>query len=257
MKVVLLAGGLGTRLAEETSIRPKPMVEIGGRPIIWHIMKIYLAHGIDEVIICCGYKGNYIKEYFANYALQTSDMSIDFRSGTTEYLSRRTEPWKVTLVDTGESTMTGGRLKRVRHLLGDEDFCFTYGDGVSNVDITALLRFHKEQAVLCTLTAVKPPGRFGALSLPGTASRVGAFAEKLDGQGAWVNGGFFVVNPKAIDLIADDATSWEKEPLEQLAASRNLAAFRHEGFWQPMDSLRDKLVLEDLWQSNRAPWRVW
>jgi glucose-1-phosphate cytidylyltransferase len=257
MKVVLLAGGLGTRLAEETGVRPKPMVEVGGRPILWHIMKTYLAHGVDEVVICCGYKGHMIKEYFASYALHTSDLEIDMRNNVTRYVSTRSEPWKVTLVDTGENTMTGGRLKRVRDYLGDEDFCFTYGDGVGNVDITSLLKFHREQQVMCTLTAVQPPGRFGALTLPNDANKVTSFGEKKDFAGAWVNGGFFVVNPKAIDLIESDSTSWEKEPLEALAGSGNLAAFRHHGFWQPMDTLRDKQVLEELWQSGKAPWKVW
>ncbi len=257
MKVVLLAGGLGTRLAEETGVRPKPMVEVGGRPILWHIMKTYLAHGVDEVIVCCGYKGYVIKEYFANYALHTSDLSIDFRNNSTQYTARRAEPWKVTLVDTGEATMTGGRLKRVREYLGDDDFCFTYGDGVGDVDISALIKFHREQQVQVTLTAVKPPGRFGALALHGDQHKVGSFKEKQDREGAWVNGGFFVVNPKAIDLIDGDATSWEKEPLERLANSGQLAAFRHHGFWQPMDSLRDKQVLEELWQSGKAPWKIW
>ncbi len=257
MKVVLLAGGLGTRLAEETGVRPKPMVEIGGRPILWHIMKTYLAHGVDEVIVCCGYKGYVIKEYFANYALHTSDLSIDFRSNSTQYTARRTEPWKVTLVDTGESTMTGGRLKRVRKYLGNEDFCFTYGDGVGDVDISALIRFHREEKALVTLTAVKPPGRFGALTLFGEQHTVGHFKEKQDTEGAWINGGFFVVNPKAIDYIDDDDTSWEKEPLERIAEAGLLRAYRHGGFWQAMDSLRDKQVLEELWQSGKAPWKNW
>jgi glucose-1-phosphate cytidylyltransferase len=257
MKVVLLAGGLGTRLSEETNIRPKPMVEIGGRPILWHIMKIYLSHGVDEVIVCCGYKGYVIKEYFANYALHTSDMTIDLRENTTQFRSRRAEPWKITLVDTGETTMTGGRLKRVREYLGDEDFCFTYGDGVGDVDITSLLKFHREHRAMVTLTAVKPPGRFGALALSKDSANVTSFREKPDGDGAWVNGGFFVVNPKAIDYIDNDATSWEREPLERIADAGQLAAFRHSGFWQPMDTLHDKQKLESLWASGKAPWKVW
>lgn len=257
MKLVILAGGLGTRLAEETSIRPKPMVEIGGRPIIWHVMKIYLAHGVDEVIICCGYKGYMIKEYFANYAMHSSDVIVDLRQNSVTYSSNRSEPWKITLVDTGEKTLTGGRLARVRDYLGDDDFCFTYGDGVGNIDITALLRFHRERGALVTLTAVKPTGRFGALALDQGEDFVREFQEKQDRTSAWVNGGFFVVNPSAIDLIAGDDTPWEKEPLEHLATHGQLAAFRHDGFWQPMDTLRDKQILEDLWQSGEAPWKVW
>ena len=257
MKLVLLAGGLGTRLSEETSVRPKPMVEIGGKPILWHIMKIYLAHGISEVIICCGYKGYVIKEYFANYLLHSADMTIDVQNNKMEFHARRAEPWRITLVDTGEATLTGGRLKRVREHLGSEDFCFTYGDGVGDVDITELVAFHKAQNVLCTLTATKPPGRFGALTLGRDEHMISSFREKPDGDGAWINGGFFVVNPKAIDLIEGDSTTWEREPLEQLANSGNLAAYRHAGFWQPMDTLHDKNKLETLWQSGKAPWKVW
>jgi glucose-1-phosphate cytidylyltransferase len=257
MKLVLLAGGLGTRLSEETSVRPKPMVEIGGKPILWHIMKIYLAHGVNEVVVCCGYKGYVIKEYFANYFLHMSDVTLDLQHNKMEIHERRSEPWRITLVDTGDNTLTGGRLKRVREHLGDEDFCFTYGDGVGDVNITELIRFHKEQKVLCTLTATKPPGRFGALAIGKDETKISSFREKPDGDGAWINGGFFVVNPKAIDLIEGDQTTWEREPLERLANDGNLAAFRHSGFWQPMDTLHDKNNLEKLWASGKAPWKVW
>ena len=257
MKLVLLAGGLGTRLSEETGVRPKPMVEIGGKPILWHIMKIYLAHGISDVIVCCGYKGHMIKEYFANYYLRSSDITFDLQHNEIVYHRRRSETWRVTLVDTGEDTLTGGRLKRVREHLCNEDFCFTYGDGVADVNITELIAFHKSQKVLCTLTATKPPGRFGALAMAHDEYKIDTFREKPDGDGAWINGGFFVVNPKAIDLIEGDQTTWEREPLEQLARSGNLAAYRHSGFWQPMDTLHDKNKLETLWQSGKAPWKVW
>jgi glucose-1-phosphate cytidylyltransferase len=257
MKLVVLAGGLGTRLSEETTIRPKPMVEIGGKPILWHIMKIYLAHGVDEVIVCCGYKGYVIKEYFANYFLHSSDVTLDLTCNKIEFHERRAEPWRITLIDTGDATLTGGRLKRVRDHLGDEDFCFTYGDGVGDVNITELLAFHRSQNVLCTLTAVKPPGRFGALALAREEYKISSFREKADGESAWINGGFFVVSPKAIELIDGDQTTWEREPLEQLAHSGNLAAYRHTGFWQPMDTLHDKNYLEKLWQSGKAPWKVW
>lgn len=257
MKLVLLAGGLGTRLSEETGVRPKPMVEIGGKPILWHIMKIYLAHGIRDVIVCCGYKGHIIKEYFANYYLHSSDVTFDLEHNDVVYHHRRAEPWRVTLVDTGEATLTGGRLRRVREHLGNEDFCFTYGDGVADVNITELIDFHRKQKVMCTLTATKPPGRFGALAMSKDQKKIETFKEKPDGDGAWINGGFFVVNPKAIDLIEGDQTTWEREPLEKLAQSGNLAAYRHTGFWHPMDTLHDKNKLETLWQSGMAPWKVW
>lgn len=256
MKAVILAGGLGTRISEETSVRPKPMVEIGGKPILWHIMKIYSYHGINDFVICCGYKGYVIKEYFANYFLHMSDVTFDMSSNSMAVHQRHAEPWRVTLVDTGEDTMTGGRLKRVRKYLENEEaFCFTYGDGVGDVDITALVRFHRQQNTLATLTATYPPGRFGALDIQ--ADKVTTFKEKPKGDGGMINGGFFVLSPKVIDFIDNDATIWEREPLEQLASQQQLAAFRHEGFWQPMDTLRDKNYLEELWQSGRAPWKVW
>lgn len=257
MKVVILAGGLGTRLAEETAVKPKPMVEIGGRPMLWHVMKIYAAHGINDVIVCCGYKGYVVKEYFANYFLHMSDVTFDLGRNSMEVHNRRAEPWRVTLVDTGDDTMTGGRLRRVREYIGDETFCFTYGDGVANVDITRLVKFHQEQKVLATLTAVKPPGRFGAVSLEEGQPKIRSFREKPRGDGMYVNGGFFVVEPKAIDRIESDATSWEQEPLEALAHDGNLAAYTHDGFWQPMDTLRDRKLLEDLWASGNAPWKIW
>lgn len=257
MKLVLLAGGLGTRLSEETSVRPKPMVEIGGKPMLWHIMKFYLAYGINEVIVCCGYKGYMIKEYFANYALHSSDVTLDLAENAVQLHQRRTEPWKITLVDTGESTLTGGRLRRVREHLGHEDFCFTYGDGVSDVNISELIKFHRDQDVLVTLTATKPPGRFGALALKAGETRITSFHEKPEGDGAWINGGFFVVNPRALELIEGDQTTWEREPLERLAAAGRLAAFRHAGFWHPMDTLHDKHQLEKLWAANQAPWKIW
>lgn len=256
MKAVILAGGLGTRISEETSTRPKPMVEIGGKPILWHIMKCYSTHGINEFVICCGYKGYVIKEYFANYFLHTSDVTFDMQHNTMEVHQRYAEPWKVTLVDTGENTMTGGRLKRVaEYVKNEEAFCFTYGDGVSNVNITDLLAFHKAQNVKATLTAAIPPGRFGALDM--VNSKVQSFREKPQGDGAMINGGFFVLSPEVIDYIQDDNTIWEREPLERLAEQGQLAAFHHDGFWQPMDTLRDKLHLEELWQSGKAPWKVW
>jgi glucose-1-phosphate cytidylyltransferase len=257
MKAVILAGGLGTRLSEETSIRPKPMVEIGGKPILWHIMKTYSAHGINDFIICCGYKGYIIKEYFANYFLYMSDVTFDMRFNQMNVHSGYAEPWRVTLVNTGDNTMTGGRLKRVREHLGNETFCFTYGDGVSNVNISELIKFHQEQKALATLTAVQPAGRFGAISLGQEQTKITSFREKQDGDGAWVNGGYFVLEPAVIDFIADDATVWEKEPLEKLADLEQLSAFKHSGFWQPMDTLRDKNYLEELWKSNQAPWKVW
>ena len=256
MKAVILAGGLGTRISEETSTRPKPMIEIGGKPILWHIMKTYSHHGINDFIICCGYKGYVIKEYFANYFLHMSDVTFDMNNNSMEVHQRNAEPWRVTVVDTGEDTMTGGRLKRVSKYVKDEDvFCFTYGDGVSDVDITKLIAFHREQGVQATLTATLPPGRFGSLDLKG--SKVNCFVEKPKGDGAMINGGFFVLSPKVIDLIAGDVTTWEREPLERLAQEGNLAAYQHHGFWQPMDTLRDKTHLEELWITGQAPWRVW
>jgi glucose-1-phosphate cytidylyltransferase len=256
MKAVLLAGGLGTRLSEETSVRPKPMVEIGGRPILWHIMSIYASHGVNEFIVCCGYKGHVIKEYFANYRLRNSDVTFDFGRDHIEYHAMRAEPWRVTLVETGEETMTGGRLRRVREHLKDDDlFCFTYGDGVGDVDITASIAFHRAHGKAATLTAAYPPGRFGALHIHD--GQVAMFEEKPKGDGAMINAGFFVLDPKVIDLIASDGTTWEHEPLRTLAAEGELMAFEHRGFWQPMDTLRDKHALEQLWAEGRAPWKSW
>ncbi|MGF6903733.1 glucose-1-phosphate cytidylyltransferase [Paraburkholderia sp. GAS348] len=256
MKAVILAGGLGTRLSEETAVRPKPMVEIGGKPILWHIMKMYSHHGISDFIICCGYKGYVIKEYFANYFLHMSDVTFDMAKNGMEVHHRYAEPWKVTLVDTGENTLTGGRLKRVKQYVAQEDaFCFTYGDGVGDINIAELIKFHKEVGVDATLTATYPPGRFGALDIE--SSRVNSFKEKPKGDGGMINGGFFVLSPRVIDLVDDDATVWEREPLERLAERGQLAAFQHDGFWQPMDTLRDKVLLEELWQKNAAPWKVW
>ena len=255
MKAVILAGGLGTRLSEETSTRPKPMVEIGGKPILWHIMKSYSAHGINDFVICCGYKGYVIKEYFANYFLHMSDVTFDMQHNQMEVHTRNAEPWKVTLVDTGDETLTGGRLKRVKQYVADEEmFCFTYGDGVSDVDIGASIQFHKAHGKLATLTATQPPGRFGALNLSG--QKINSFQEKPQGDGAWINGGFFVLSPKVIDYIDDDATIWEKAPMELLAKEGQLDAYFHDGFWQPMDTLRDKIHLEELWQSGKAPWKT-
>ena len=256
MKAVILAGGLGTRLSEETSSRPKPMIKIGGKPVLWHIMKIYSAHGINEFVVCCGYKGYVIKEYFANYFLHMSDVTLDINHNKMEVHQRHAEPWKVTLIDTGEATMTGGRLKRVADYVKDEEaFCLTYGDGVSDVNITELITFHKAQKVKATLTATFPLGRFGALEMQG--NKVHSFREKPKGDGAMINGGFFVLSPQVIDYIKDDKSIWEREPLEQLAKEGELAAFQHEGFWQPMDTLRDKINLEELWQTGTAPWKVW
>lgn len=257
MKAVLLAGGYGTRLSEETAVRPKPMVEIGEMPILWHIMKSYYAHGVKEFIVCCGYKGFVIKEYFANYRLHRSDVSFDAKTGAIEIHDSAAEDWKVTLVDTGQSSMTGGRLKRVAPYLDDETFCMTYGDGVSDVDIGALIRFHRAQGTYATLTAVQPPGRFGVMSLEAGETRVQHFREKADGSNAWINAGFFVLEPKVLDYIAGDHTVWEREPLEQLAAGGQLSAFSHEGFWHPMDTLQDRMVLEELWKSGEAPWKSW
>ncbi|EIJ43118.1 glucose-1-phosphate cytidylyltransferase [Beggiatoa alba B18LD] len=256
MKAIILAGGLGTRISEETHLRPKPMVEIGGHPILWHIMKIYSAYGIHDFIICLGYKGYIIKEYFANYFLHTSDVTFDMVNNHMEVHQNSAEPWRVTLVDTGEKTMTGGRLKRVRqYLTENEDFCFTYGDGVSNVNIAELIAFHKTQKTLATLTATQPPGRFGAINIQ--KHLITSFEEKPQGDGNWVNGGFFILSPKIIDYIKDDTTVWEREPLERLAQEGQLSAFLHTDFWQPMDTLRDKTLLEELWQSGNAPWKVW
>ena len=256
MKAVILAGGLGTRISEETHLKPKPMIEIGGKPILWHIMKIYSAHGVNDFIICCGYKGYLIKEYFANYFLHMSDVTFDMVNNRMEVHQQNVEPWRVTLVDTGEDTMTGGRLKRVAPYLKDEEaFCFTYGDGVGNVDIGALLKFHAASGKLATLTATRPPGRFGALRLDG--EKITSFEEKPLGDGNWINGGFFVLSPKVIDLIEGDGTFWEREPMEKLATDGQFEAFFHHGFWQPMDTLRDKNLLEELWASGRAPWKMW
>lgn len=255
MKAVILAGGLGTRLSEETQLRPKPMAEIGGKPILWHILKTYSSHGIDDFIICLGYKGYMIKEYFANYFLHTSDVTFDMSNNRMEVHEKHAEPWRITLVDTGEATMTGGRLKRVAHYLDDEDFCFTYGDGLSNVNIRDLISFHRQSGTLATVTAVQPPGRFGALDLQ--HNRITAFKEKPEGDGGWINGGYFVLSPKVIARIAGDDTTWEREPMESIAHAGQLAAYRHTGFWQPMDTLRDKMALEEMWNANRAPWKVW
>jgi glucose-1-phosphate cytidylyltransferase len=257
MKAVILAGGLGTRLSEETAVKPKPMVEIGGRPILWHIMKLYSAHGINEFIICCGYKGFVIKEYFANYFLHMSDVTFDMRFNQMNVHFGYAEPWRVTLVDTGEKTMTGGRLKRVREHIGNDTFCFTYGDGVSNVDITAAIEFHKQQKTLATLTATQPPGRFGVIRLDAEEHKISNFREKPSGDGAWINGGYFVLEPEVIDFIADDTTVWEQEPLITLAEKGELSAYRHTGFWHPMDTLRDRHVLEEMWKEGTAPWKVW
>ena len=255
MKAVILAGGLGSRLSEETSVRPKPMVEIGGRPILWHIMKLYSAHGVDEFVICLGYKGYLIKEFFANYFLHTCDITFDVARNEMEIHQSTAEPWKVTLVDTGEETLTGGRLGRVLPYVADEEaFCFTYGDGLSDVDITALIAFHRGQGTLATVTAVQPPGRFGALDM--SEHRIRGFQEKPEGDGSYINGGFFVLSPKVGEYLAGDQTIWEREPLERLAAEGQLSAWRHTGFWQPMDTLRDKMQLEELWQAG-APWRSW
>ncbi|MCC6347882.1 MAG: glucose-1-phosphate cytidylyltransferase [Nitrospirales bacterium] len=257
MKVVILAGGLGTRLSEETVSRPKPMVEIGGKPILWHIMRIYYAHGLNEFIICCGHKGHMIKQYFSDYFLHMSDITFDMKRNKFTVHQNGAETWKVTLVDTGEQTMTGGRLKRVRDYIGDGAFCFTYGDGVCDINIRQLVEFHRLQDTLATLTAVQPPGRFGAISLKAGQSRITSFREKPKGDGAWINGGFFVLEPAVIDYIDDDMTVWEQEPLMSLARDGMLSAFKHYGFWQSMDTLRDKAYLEELWNSGSPPWKVW
>jgi glucose-1-phosphate cytidylyltransferase len=256
MKVVILAGGLGTRISEETHLKPKPMIEIGGKPILWHIMKIYSAHGISDFVICCGYRGYVIKEYFANYFLHTSDVTFDMKTNSMEVHHKTAEPWRVTVVDTGETTATGGRLKRVAPYIANEElFCFTYGDGVADIDITDQMKFHKAHGRLATVTAVLPPGRYGALDI--SNERVTGFIEKPRGDGAAVNGGFFVLSPKVIGDIAGDATSWEGGPLEVLARRGELMAYRHQGYWQPMDTLRDKNHLEEAWANGKAPWKVW
>ena len=257
MKAVILAGGLGTRLSEETDLKPKPMVEIGNKPILWHIMKIYSSHGVNDFIICCGYKGYVIKEYFANYFLHMSDVTFCVKDNKMEVHQNKAEPWTVTLIDTGDYSMTGGRLKRVYdYIKNDEAFCFTYGDGVSDVDITKLIAFHKSHGKQATLTAARPAGRYGALKVMDDGV-VDHFQEKPDGDGSWINGGYFVLSPKVIDRIADDTTSWEAEPLSSLAEDNELVAFKHNGFWQPMDTLREKIQLNSLWDSGKAPWKNW
>ena len=257
MKAVILAGGLGTRLSEETEVKPKPMVEIGGKPILWHIMKIYSNYGVNEFIICCGYKGYVIKEYFKNYFLHHSNITFRMESNDIEIHENSVEPWKVTLVDTGENSMTGGRLKRIKNYVKNEEFFFfTYGDGVADIDIDSLLRFHKNHGKKATLTAVRPPGRYGVLKF-GLDNVVNSFQEKPDGDGSWINGGFFVLNPSTLDLIKDDGSSWENEALFDLASKKELYAYKHEGFWQPMDTLREKIMLNDLWNKNNAPWKKW
>lgn len=255
MKAVILAGGLGTRLSEETIVKPKPMIEVGGHPILWHIMKLYSAYGICDFVICCGYKGYIIKEYFANYFLHMSDVTFDMVNNQMQVHQRNVEPWRVTLVDTGDDTLTGGRLKRVKKYLGNEEFCMTYGDGVGDVDIKRLLAFHRAHGRLATLTATQPPGRFGALEIQG--DNILGIQEKPQGDGGWINGGFFVLSPKVFDYIDGDDTNWEREPLERLAREGQLSAFFHRGFWQPMDTLRDKNHLDELWLADKAPWKVW
>jgi glucose-1-phosphate cytidylyltransferase len=256
MKVVILAGGMGTRISEESTVRPKPMVQIGGMPLLWHLMKVYSAHGINDFIICCGHKGYMIKEYFANYFLHMSDVTFDMQNNHMEVHQRKAEPWKVTLIDTGEHTMTGGRLKRVAsHLANETAFCMTYGDGLSNHDIAASIDFHHRHGKLATVTAVQPPGRYGALDMVGT--QVAGFTEKPKGEVGWINGGFFVLSPQVLTLIDQDSTSWELEPMQQLARTGELQAYTHSGFWQPMDTLREKNLLEELWHSGHAPWKVW
>jgi glucose-1-phosphate cytidylyltransferase len=257
MKAVILAGGYGTRISEESAVRPKPMVEIGNKPILWHIMKIFSTYGIHEFIICCGYKGHLIKQYFANYFLHRADITFNLRNNSMDILQNDVEPWKVSLIDTGENTMTGGRLKRIEKYLGPETFCMTYGDGVSDVRIDKLIEFHLIQGTLATLTAVQPPGRFGAFNLSSGQNLVPFFKEKPKGDGAWINGGFFVLEPEVLNYIDGDATVWEQEPMEKLAQDGNMSAYRHHGFWQPMDTLRDKNVLESLWISGNATWKVW
>lgn len=256
MKAVILAGGLGTRISEETALKPKPMIEIGGKPILWHIMKIYSHYGINEFIICCGYRGYVIKEYFANYFLHQSDITFDMSNNKIKIHQERAEPWKVTLIDTGDNTMTGGRIKRIKEYLGDqEDFCLTYGDGLANIDITKLIAFHKSHGKTATLSAIYPPGRFGALEI--AENQVTSFYEKPRGDGALINGGFFIVNKKALEYIKGDSTIWEQEPLNNLAHEGELMSYKHDDFWYPMDTLRDKHYLEELWESDKAPWKVW
>jgi glucose-1-phosphate cytidylyltransferase len=255
MKAVILAGGLGTRISEETTVRPKPMIDIGGKPVLWHILKIYSEHGINDFIICLGYKGYMVKEYFANYFLHTSDVTFDLANNRMDVHQQHAEPWRVTLVDTGDQTQTGGRLKRVENYLDGETFCFTYGDGLADIDITAQLTFHKTRAGLATMCAVQPPGRFGAIDIQD--NRITRFEEKPSGDGSWINGGFFILEPGVLDYIKSDATIWERDPLEALARDGQLSAYMHSGFWQPMDTLRDKLKLEELWQNGHAPWKVW
>jgi len=255
MKAVILAGGLGTRISEETAVRPKPMVEIGGKPVLWHLLKLYSHHGINDFIICLGYKGYMIKEYFANYFLHMSDVTFDLNNNSMEVHHQHAEPWRVTLVDTGDTTQTGGRLKRVAGYLDNQTFCFTYGDGLSNVDISASIAFHRQRDTLATVCAVQPPGRFGALDIEG--NRITRFEEKPSGDGSWINGGFFVLEPGVIDCIESDQSIWERDAVESLAQRGQLSAYIHTGFWQPMDTLRDKLKLEELWQSGNAPWKVW
>lgn len=254
MKAVILAGGLGTRLSEETSLKPKPMVEVGGRPMLWHVLKIYSAHGINDFIICAGYKGYVIKEYFANYFLHMSDVTFDMSTNTMEVHHKKAEPWRVTIVDTGEDTMTGGRIKRVAPYI-DGTFCCTYGDGVGNIDVTSLVAHHKASGLEATLTGVQPPGRFGALQID--EGKVGAFQEKPEGDGSWINGGFFVLEPSVFSTIEGDSTIWERRPLESLAARGQLGIYKHHGFWRPMDTLRDKMDLEALWEAGKAPWKTW
>lgn len=256
MKAVILAGGLGTRISEESYLKPKPMIEIGGKPILWHIFKIYSAHGVNEFVVCLGYRGYLIKEYFANYYLHLSDVTFDIQRNRMEVHQENAEPWRVTLVDTGELTKTGGRLKKIEeYLTPDQPFCFTYGDGLADVDITAEIEFHKQHGKLATVCAVQPPGRYGALVLEGTT--VKEFEEKPPGDGTWINGGFFVLQPEVVNYIDDEATAWEKEPLRKIAKDGQLEAWEHEGFWQPMDTLRDRTLLEELWANNKAPWKIW
>lgn len=257
MKAVILAGGLGTRLSEETAVRPKPMVEIGGFPILWHILKIYGHYGVRDFIICAGYKGHMITQWFANYRLRTSDVTFDFTNDSTHFLRHETEDWRVTVIDTGQDTMTGGRLRRVREHIGDETFCFTYGDGVSNLDIRDLIAFHQKEGRTATMTVVQPPGRFGAVTLHEGQTGVDRFMEKPEGDGAWINGGFFVLEPEAIDRVEGDHAVWERDPLRSLARDGELTAYRHDGFWQPMDTLHDKILLESLWEDDEPPWKVW
>jgi glucose-1-phosphate cytidylyltransferase len=257
MKVVILAGGLGSRISEESTVKPKPLIDIGHRPMLWHIMKIYSSHGLNDFIICLGYKGHLIKEFFANYFLSMSDVTFDLANNKLEVHQKFVEPWRVTLVDTGEASMTGGRLRRVRNYLGNETFCMTYGDGVSDINLRELIEFHKSQKRLATLTAVQPPGRYGAFTLADNETGIRSFREKPQGDGAWVNGGFFVLEPQVIDYVKDDLTVWEQEPMQNLAHDGQLSAYKHTGFWQSMDTLRDKAVLEEYWSRPSPPWRVW